>query len=192
VATPPEGPRPDDPWAGPPSSPTGGGPSGYPSSAGGYPERGPHDTLPQSGPHGAVPPHPAPYGQPYGAPYGAGPGARPRNGMGVAALVLGILGLILSFFVVGAVPGILAIIFGLIGRSLAKRREATNGGMALAGIITGVLAVLVAVGLVATVLSVLRPQLTRYQSCLRNAQTSGQQQECLDQFRRDLQNRFSR
>lgn len=44
--------------------------------------------------------------------------AAPRNGMGTAALVLGILALVFSilFFPAGLVMGVLAIIFGFIGR----------------------------------------------------------------------------
>jgi hypothetical protein len=81
------------------------------------------------------------YGQPappplYGAPlpYGT-PGGGRRNGLGVAALVLGIASVFCLFALL--VPAVLAIVFGLIGRGRAKRQEATNGGLALAGVITG-------------------------------------------------------
>lgn len=69
------------------------------------------------------------------------------NGMAVAALVLGILGLltglvpILALFAVAM--GILAVVFGFAGRRKVKRGQTASGsGMATAGLILGVLAVL--------------------------------------------------
>lgn len=80
----------------------------------------------------------------YGAP------ARPvRNGVGIAALIFGILAILTSITVVGGVLlGIVAIVLGFIGRSRFKKREATNGGVALAGIITGALGLVLSIVLV--------------------------------------------
>ena len=85
-----------------------------------------------------VPPPLYPAGEP---PYGSGPGydhggygappVRPRNGMGVAALTLGIIG-----FLIGP-ASILAIVFGRIGLNRAARGEATNRGVAQAGFVLG-------------------------------------------------------
>ncbi|MEU7153662.1 DUF4190 domain-containing protein [Streptomyces sp. NPDC045470] len=112
--------------------------------------------------------HPeAPYGAPrppYGSPqppYGpAGPGggpgqelppgyqpywapAGPNNGYGTAALVLGIVGATLCFtMVIGFLLGVLAIVFGILGRAKAARGEADNGGSALAGVVLGGVALL--------------------------------------------------
>ena len=102
--------------------------------------------------YGSQPYGSQPYGsQPYGGqPYGGQPafGERrpsPRNGLGIAALVLGVLALLTGLFLVGALPGIAAVVLGVLGRGRAKRGEATNGGMAVAGIVLGVLGVLLAV-----------------------------------------------
>lgn len=73
------------------------------------------------------------------------PPARPaRNGLGIAALVLGILSIVPGFFYVGVVLGIIAVILGFLARGRVKRGEATNGGMALAGIIAGIIGFVVA------------------------------------------------
>ena len=84
------------------------------------------------------------------------PPAAPRNGLGVAALVLGILGLVGAWVPIvgigGGVLGLVAVILGIVGRKRAARGQATNGGLALAGIITGALAVVLAV--VVTIVSV--------------------------------------
>ncbi len=72
--------------------------------------------------------------------------AAPQNGMGTAALVLGILGII------GCLPflgGILAIIFGKMGMTRAEQGLATNGGAAKAGFVLGIISlVLYAIGLI--------------------------------------------
>jgi hypothetical protein len=83
----------------------------------------------------------------WGAPQGGAPGyghpVKPSNGLGIAALILGILGLLTSFIFVGGFLGLVAVILGFIARGKVKRGEATNGGAALTGIITGFLAMLV-------------------------------------------------
>ena len=66
--------------------------------------------------------------------------------MGTASLVLGIIALVLSLTIFfGIVCGVLAIVFGAIGRSRARRGEATNYGSATAGLITGTLGLAIAV-----------------------------------------------
>lgn len=77
-------------------------------------------------------PSPGTPAQPYASP-SPGFAAAPRNGMGTAALVLGILGLVLGCILSG-----LAIIFGSIGIGRANRGEATNKGAATAGLILGI------------------------------------------------------
>jgi len=72
------------------------------------------------------------------------PSARPRNGLGVAALVLGVASLVaaLSFvlFPLGLLGGLVAVILGAIALTRGKTTGATNRGQAWAGIICGVLA----------------------------------------------------
>lgn len=71
----------------------------------------------------------------------ASPGNAPQNGMGTAALVLGIL----QFFCLGTIGAILAIIFGRIGMKRAEQGLATNGGAAKAGFILGIIGVILTV-----------------------------------------------
>jgi hypothetical protein len=94
-----------------------------------------------------------------------------RNGMGTAALVLGILAVLLCWSVVGGILlGILAIIFGAVGRGRANRGEATNKGSATAGIVTGVIGVILSGALIAFGVSVLNsPAGKNLQQCLKNA-----------------------
>ncbi|MEU1310486.1 hypothetical protein ABZ419_16540 [Streptomyces cinnamoneus] len=149
-----------------PLAPTGPGtPSAYAGAPYGYGQPGPY---PQQAPApygpgpgvGPVPYGQDPYGQgPYGqtgygtgaygypaAAYGQGwpaPVPAPNNSLGVTALVLGIVGTVLSPTVVfGVILGVLAIVFGAMGRTKAGTGEATNGGQALAGLILGGVALL--------------------------------------------------
>jgi hypothetical protein len=67
----------------------------------------------------------------------------PRNGMGNAALVMGIL----QFVCLGTIGSILAIVFGKIGMDRATAGEATNGDIAKWGFWLGI------VGLILTVVA---------------------------------------
>ena len=69
------------------------------------------------------------------------PAGPPQNGMGTAALVMGIL----QFFCLGIVGSILAIIFGRIGMRNAEQGLATNGGSAKAGYWLGIIGVIISV-----------------------------------------------
>ncbi|UQI47613.1 DUF4190 domain-containing protein [Streptomyces sp. HU2014] len=104
----------------------------------------PYGAPPYGGPvpYGQVPYQPGSYGYPVPAFYGEDPRAMGSDsGFGVAALVLGIVGTVMSVTVLfGALLGILGVIFGAIGRSKVKNGRAFNGGQALTGLILGALA----------------------------------------------------
>ena len=125
------------------------------------------------------------YGQPaYGQPaFGQAPSGQARNGLGVAALVLGILAALTGFFVIGGLFGVVAIVLGFLGRGRAKRGEATNGGMALAGIILGVIGVLLTAAVIAIGASFLG-EFGTLSECLSSA---GQDQAEIDQCGRDFE-----
>ena len=99
--------------------------------------------------------------------YGA-PAAQPRNGFGVAALVLGLLALVSSWTIIGGIVfGILAVIFGVLGRGRVRRGEATNGGFSVAGIVLGAVGALIAIALIALAMSLLNsPEGRSYRQCL--------------------------
>jgi hypothetical protein len=65
----------------------------------------------------------------------ARPDAAAKNGWGVASLVLSIGGMVVLPGLM--VPSVLAVIFGHLGLGAARRGQATNRGMALAGAIIG-------------------------------------------------------
>src|SRR5947207_15948369 len=74
---------------------------------------------------------------------------RPRNGFGVAALVIGVASLVagISFvlFPLALVGGLVGLILGLIALSGASSRGATNSGQALAGVVCSALALIISI-----------------------------------------------
>ena len=123
--------------------------------------------------------------------------AAPRNGLGVTSLVLAILGLLACVFIVtgwiGAFLGLIAVILGFIGRRRVKRGEANNGGVATAGIILGFLAILAGIAVtVILVVGFLKIGGDDFVECMdRAGSDQAEQQECADQFQRNLEDRFS-
>lgn len=91
------------------------------------------------------PPHPQ---QPYAPAQTPGVGPA-RNGLGIAALVLGVIGavsgLIPLLFWLAGILGVIALILGLAGRGRAKRAEATNKGVATFGAALGLISLILAV-----------------------------------------------
>ena len=91
------------------------------------------------------PPH-QPQMQPMGQP---GPGYHPAmpaqgNGIAVAAMVLGIVSLALFFIpIVGLICGLIGFILGFSGLSKANRLGGKGKGMAIAGIVTGIIGTLI-------------------------------------------------
>jgi uncharacterized protein DUF4190 len=176
----------DEPGPGAPMPPAGGDPYGTPA-----PGEAPYGAPPPpAGGPGYPPPPPGYPSYPQGGYPGPGLAGPARNGMGTAALVLGILALIGSLVVIpGFILGVLALIFGLIGRGRARRGEATNPGAALAGAIMGGIAIAITIILIAigaTFVAHHKSDIQRFRDCMNNAQTSAQQQQCDDQLRNDL------
>jgi heme/copper-type cytochrome/quinol oxidase subunit 2 len=135
---------------------------------------------------GSYPPPPPP---PY-AGYTLPPTA-PKNGLGIAALVVAIIALVTVFG--GIVLGVVAVILGFVGWGRAKRGEATNGGVAIAGIVLGFLAIIVsiaAIGLAIWGFSEVGG--TDYVDCLSRAGNDEQaMQQCADEFRERVETEFS-
>ena len=81
-------------------------------------------------------------------PAGAGYAARRTDGLAIAALVIGIISLVCSFFCLGVVLGPTAAIMGFISR----QRISTSGGMlgggalAVAGLVLGIIGFIASVG----------------------------------------------
>lgn len=146
---------PQDPFATPSGEPTAG--SGEPAA-------------------GAPSPRPPAFGDP--------PPVPPRNGAGTAAFVLGLLALLTFWTVLGGVVlGVLAVALGLSARGRARRRQATNGGLALAGVVLGLVGLILSAGLIAFLASDTGRDL---RSCVEDASTQAERDRCSQDVVDDL------
>ena len=85
-------------------------------------------------PPAAAPPAPRP------SPYAGAPAAQPST-LSVLSLVFGVIGLVLSLFLVGLLPAIAGVLLG----HLALKREPHARGMAIGGLVTGYVGIAISV-----------------------------------------------
>lgn len=114
-----------------------------------------------------------------------GAAAGRRNGLGIAALVLGIAAVALFLTMVGGVVlGILALILGIIGFRRGRRGEATNGTMSMIGAILGALGLLASVVVIGIVVFVsTSDEFHNLRDCMQHAQSSADQQQCAQNYK---------
>lgn len=105
--------------------------AGLQGGAGGQTPPTSYSPQPQFSPQGT------PYPQPNNYPQQTVVYMQPKNGMGTAALVLGIIGMV-PFPITGFWCSLLAIIFGAIGRKRVRQGIATNKVMATWGLWLGI------------------------------------------------------
>jgi hypothetical protein len=75
------------------------------------------------------------------------------SGFAVAALVLGIIGLFLSWFTFG-IPSMLAVVFGHVGVSRVRRGVGDGRGMAISGMVLGYLVIVLIVFVVGSLIAI--------------------------------------
>ncbi|MBY0440609.1 MAG: DUF4190 domain-containing protein [Mycobacteriaceae bacterium] len=121
------------------------------------------------------------------------PPCTPKNGLGIASLVIAVIALLSVWSVLGGIiGGIIAVTLGALGHGRVRRGQANNGGVAIAGIVLGTLAVIL--GLVFIALWAGFWQFvggTDYVDCLQTAGSDPvRQQQCVDEFQHDVENKF--
>lgn len=138
----PDGRRPDPASVLIPSSDPGGSPYGQPAYGTptyGAPVDPPYGSYAPSPPYVSYPPpysqYPPPYGHPGAAPQGS-------NGLAVASMVVGIVSLALCAFLV---PAIVGLVLGVVALSQAKNGSSGGRGMAIAGVATSAVSLVLAV-----------------------------------------------
>ncbi|BBY08563.1 DUF4190 domain-containing protein [Mycobacterium noviomagense] len=163
---------------------------GRPEHGSPWPGAGQHTPPPYPYPPGPYPsgyPPPQPY-PPYGPPRG------PRNGLGTAALVLAVIALLCVWSVFGGVIlGAVATVLGIVGYRRVRRGEANNGGVAIAGMVLGGIAIVVGLIFIA-IWSVLWQDVGGgdYVDCLQRAGSDpALRQQCVERFREHVENKFS-
>ncbi len=116
-----------------------------------------------------------------------------RNGIGTAALVVGVVALVLAvlliFFPIAFVLGILAVIFGFVGIRRADGGEANNRGHALAGLVCGALAFVLAISIAIRLGTFINDHAGDFRSfwtCITRAPTESEQRSCGEALARRL------
>ena len=147
----------------------------------------PPQYQPQPGPPGGYPAG--------GYPQGGYPAAGGRrNGIGVAALVFGVVALVLVvlllFSPLGALLGLVAVLLGIIGLVRANRGEADNRGQAVAGLVTGAIALLLGIFFTVSIGTWFATHVTdfdRFGRCMDNAGGQAAREQCARELSRDLE-----
>jgi Domain of unknown function (DUF4190) len=121
-------------------------------------------------PEGYTPPSQQPY-------FGFNPPPpRPRNELGTASLVFGIIAFVFSWVPLGlgVILGICAVVTGVAARKRVKRGEADNNGATIAGIALGIVAIIIG-GLITTVILY---GILHYQLCIGGAHNRAEYAQC--------------
>ena len=147
----------------------------------------PPQYQPQPGPPGGYPAG--------GYPQGGYPAAGGRrNGIGVAALVFGVVALVLDLLLLvaplGALQGLVAVLLGILGLMRANRGEADNRGQAVAGLVTGAVALLLGIFFtlsVGTWFATHVNDFQRFGNCMDNAVGADAREQCARQLSTDLE-----
>ncbi len=122
------------------------------------------------------------------------PTARPRNGLGVAALVIGVASLVaaVSFilFPLALVSSVVGLIIGIMALIRARKKGATNPGQAVSGVICSVLALIIAINLsvhVGTWVARNTGVFTRFDKCIAQANNRTEVSDCIARFANEVQ-----
>ena len=128
------------------------------------------------------------------------PGADPamaqgrRNGPGTAALVIGVVALVLAILVLfaplAALLAIVALVLGAVGIARGNKGVASNRGQALAGLVTGVIALVISIILmvsVGTFFARHARDVERFARCLDRATGAQERDACAVRFGRDIE-----
>lgn len=167
-----------------------GGPAASPASGDAGYGPGEQHRPPRAEPYGAGPgPQQAQAAGQWGGSSPAAAGAS-TNGIAVAALVVGILSLLVSFIplvgLIGVVGGIVAVILGIIARGKVKQ-GAGGSGMAIGGIVTGAIAIVIAVLITAALFAFgstfMGESFSDYNECINE---TGDEELCQQQLEDDL------
>ena len=114
---------------------------------------------------------------------------RPRNGLGVAALVIGVASLVagISFvlFPLALLGGLVGLILGVVALARGNARGATNTGQAIAGVVCCVLALAIAIDLsvrVGTWAARNTSVFARFDKCIAQAANRTEVSTCIARF----------
>jgi hypothetical protein len=122
---------------------------------------------------------------------GGGGQARGTDGVAVAAMIVGILALLVSWIpILGAIGGIVALVLGLVGRSRIKKSGAGGNGMAVTGIATGAVAIVINIAIIAFFVFAGDGFFEEFGSYVECVEETGDEARCQEQLEEGLFDRF--
>ena len=138
------------------------------------------------------PPEPS---QPGPAGYQPAPTAPARqNGLGTTGMVFGIVALVLVVLILfsplGVLLGLAAVVFGILGLGRVNRGEADNRGQAIAGLVTGAVALVIGLILaisIGTFFATHVNEFRRFGRCMENSSGQAERDACARQLSNDLE-----
>lgn len=129
---------------------------------------------------------------PQPAPYPPPPWV-PKNGLGIASLVVAIVALLSVWSILGGViGGMIAAGLGLVGRRRVRRGQANNGGVAIAGTVLGILAIVIGLAFIPLWAGFWQfVGGADYVDCMQTTYSDPvRQQRCVDEFRQNIEEKF--
>ncbi len=126
----------------------------------------------------------------YGAP------STGNDGMAIAALVVGVISLLIAWIpfvgLLGVVGGIVALVLGIVARKRITRTRAEGGGLAVGGIVTGAIALVlglaITVGLFVFGQNLFGGAIEDFEACMER--TGGDQATCQREVEDNIEDRF--
>jgi ABC-type dipeptide/oligopeptide/nickel transport system permease component len=113
-----------------------------------------------------------------------------KNGLAVAALILGILACVLFWTVIGGIlVGLIAVVLGIIAAVKARGGRAPHRAMAIIGTVLGALALIASVIIVAVGVSILNSsEFKNFNDCVRHVHSQADRDQCTKDFKQDVSN----
>jgi hypothetical protein len=123
-----------------------------------------------------------------------GAASRGNDGMALAAMIVGILSLLIAWIpfigILGTIGGIVALVLGFVGRGRIKKSGAGGNGMAVTGIATGAVAIVLSVLITGFFLVAGDGFIAEFGSYIECVEETGDEAACQRQFEEGFFERF--
>ncbi|MFJ8659724.1 DUF4190 domain-containing protein [Streptomyces sp. NPDC093795] len=108
--------------------------------------------------------------------------------MAIAALVLGIVALLLFWTVFGGIVlGLLAVVLGIVGARKARGGRAPHGKMSIVGAVLGAVGLIASAVILAIGASILgSDEFKNFDECVQHAETQSERDACANDFNKDV------
>ncbi|MBO0918218.1 DUF4190 domain-containing protein [Streptomyces laculatispora] len=112
------------------------------------------------------------------------------NGLAIAALVLGIVAVLLFWTVLGGILlGLVAIVLGIIAARRARGGRAPHGTLSIVGAVLGALGLIGSIVIIAIGASILNSdEFKDFNDCVQHAHSQSEKDQCSQDYKQDTDN----